>query len=99
MPDRYMKFRCERCGEAVLILDGTQSINCGACGAELVVYRSHGTITVKIRAGEQEFNKAARFAPELIDELTAELAKLDAELVRIRRHKIFVAVVGGCCTL
>jgi ribosomal protein S27E len=99
MPDRYMKFRCEHCGQAVLILDHTQSVNCGTCGAELVVHRNHGTITVKIRKAEQESNKAARFAPELIDELTAELAQLDTELARIRRPKIVVAVVGGCCAL
>src|SRR6266567_4302506 len=94
-----MQFRCERCGEAVLILDDTQSLNCGTCGTELAVHRSHGTIAVRIRVAEQESNKAARFAPELVEKLTTELPALNADLARISRRRIVVAVVGGSCAL
>jgi DNA-directed RNA polymerase subunit RPC12/RpoP len=94
-----MQFRCERCGATVGIQDDTQSLNCPDCGTELVVHRHHGTIALKMKVAEQDSSKAARFVPELVEKLTAELTELNAELVRIRRRRIVVAVVGGCCAL
>jgi hypothetical protein len=65
----------------------------------LVVHRHHGTIALKTKVAEQDSSKAARFVPELVEKLTTELTELNAELVRIRRRRIVVAVVGGCCAL
>jgi hypothetical protein len=65
----------------------------------LVVHRCLGTIAVKIRVAQEASNQAVGFAPELVEHLTAELIELNAELARIRRRRIVVAVVGGCCAL
>src|SRR5215510_9990120 len=93
-----MQFRCDRCGETVSVLDDTQSLRCENCGAELIVQRSQGTIALKVTP-ERDINEATRFVPELIDKLTAEVTEFNAELAKIRRRRIIITAVGGCCGL
>src|SRR5205809_800008 len=97
MANHYIQLKCERCRATVAIQDDTRSLSCAACGTELIVLRSHGSIALKTKPEERDLTHALRFVPDLVDRLTSELSELNIELLRIRRRRIIVASVGGCC--
>jgi hypothetical protein len=86
-----MQFKCERCCETVQIEDDTQSLNCTTCGADLVVQRSRGTITVKVNEPKQDPERLSKLG----EQLEAELRQLKTELKGSRRRSAVMLVVGG----
>lgn len=99
MPNRYLQFKCERCGTTVASQDDTRSLICAACGTELIVPRSHGAIALKTKSEQRDLVNSPRFVPDLVEKLTSELTKLNIEVLRIGRRRTIVAAVGGCCAL
>ena len=99
MPSRCTQFKCERCCAAVPIQDDTQSLNCAACGADLVVQRSRGTITVRVKEPKRDSKCLSKFTSELGEQLEAKLLQLKTELTASRRRTAVVAVVGGFCAV
>jgi hypothetical protein len=94
-----MQFKCERSCAAVQIQDDTQSLNCTTCGADLVVQRSRGTITVRVKEPKRDSKCLSKFTAELGEQLEAELLQLKTELTASRRRTAVVAVVGGFCAV
>jgi hypothetical protein len=92
-----MQFKCERCCETVQIEDDTQSLNCATCGADLVVQRSRGTITVKVKVKEPK--QDSECLSKLGEQLEAELVQLKTELKGSRRRTAVMTVVGGFCAV
>jgi predicted RNA-binding Zn-ribbon protein involved in translation (DUF1610 family) len=95
--ERFLAMNCPRCTASLSIYDRSTELQCGDCGAEVIVERKDCTVALRLRAEElveEPDPIAVSAASAKRDE---ELQKLRAEAAVAMNVKRGVGILGGLC--
>ena len=97
LPERFLTMKCPRCAAALMIYDRTAELQCGDCGAEVVVVRKNFTISLRL-AGESSADADPTAITPIAANTGEELQKLRAEAAKVTNVKRAAGLLGGLCT-
>jgi hypothetical protein len=96
IPERSLAMNCPQCTANLRIYDRITEVECGECGAQLVVERIDCTIALRQIKESIEVPAAAAVPAAKRDE---ELQKLRAEAAMVSNVKRSAGILGGICAV